>query len=138
MKIKEDCGGDQLNVDLVLEAAADAPASVPTPIFTSTSKNSVDDMTDRQIQWPDTPLRRPKPLLSDILTWPDGVTVNEKAWYQRMWRYDENDEKFEVRGDPRPKPKATGDLHDDAISMFWYEFQEKHIPNVWMYRPAKE
>ena len=97
-------------------------------------------MTDRQIQWPDVPLRlrKPKPLNSDILTCPSGVTVNERAWYQRVRNYDKNTEKIEVRGDPRPKPVPTGNFRDDAMSMCWYDFQEKHCPNVWTYRPAEE
>ena len=95
-------------------------------------------MTGRRIQAPDAPLLRPKPLTSEILTCPDGVTVSERAWYDRVWRYDKNAEKIEVRGDPRVKPVPTGDRVSDRISMFYYEFEEKHCQNVWTYRPAQE
>ena len=89
-------------------------------------------MTDRQIQWPDAPLRRPKPLISDIITWPSGLAFNERLWYWRVWRYDENAEKIEVRGDPRPKPVPTGDFVSDS------KFEEEHGPNVCTLRPGKE
>ena len=79
-------------------------------------------MTDRQIQWPDAPIRRPKPLISDVITWPSGLAFNERLWYWRVWQYDENAKKMEVRED----------LVSDS------KFEEEHCPNGWTCRPGNE
>ena len=83
-------------------------------------------MTDRsrphRIRMPDAP------EVSEVLDRPEGMTLSELVWYNRVWGYDEHAKRVEVRGDAFPEPALTGHPPRDSSEYFRSPKMPKALP----------